>query len=429
MRKGSLPSLCKRVDRGREYAAVTLTDSKTKRRRTYRLGGYATDESRERYLQLLTDWQRRGRRLPDSPRQDNQPGNAITITQLCHAYWAVTRGRYSRSHESNLDAAVRLLRQFHGATAVDAFGPNALRLIREAMIRGDANAKPKPRRPWSRSVANRFTRQIVAIFKWGVAHEMVPPAIHQALRTIEPLKRGQTTAHEPKPVRPVPDVHVDAALEHMRPQVRAMVELQRCTGMRSGEVVIMRTRDIDVSGTIWVYSPAQHKTLVHGHDRRVYLGPRAQEILRPWLRPSLDECLFQPREAVADQLAERHAKRETPLHYGNQPGTNRKASRKYPPGERYTTDSYRKAVVRACDLADRAAKQKAAKEGRKVPDDERLVPRWHPHQLRHSHATAVRKQFGIEAARIALGHQHVDVTEIYAERDQAIAEKIARTVG
>ena len=328
-----------------------------------------------------------------------------------------------------MNTAIRLLRQFHGTTAVDAFGPNALRLIRDAMIQGDPEATPRPRRPWSRPVANWFARQIIAIFKWGVAHELVEPRVYEALRALEPLKRGQTTAHEPKPVRPVPDVHVDAALEHMRPQVRAMVELQRCTGMRSGEVVIMRTRDIDVTGNIWVYTPAKHKTSHHGHDRRVYLGPRSQEILQHWLRHNLDEYLFQPREAVVDQLAERHAKRETPLHYGNRPGTNRATSRRRPPGERYTTNSYRRAVVRACDLADRAAKQKALEAGREVSEDERLVPRWHPHQLRHSHATAVRKQFGIEAARIALGHQHVDVTEIYAERDQAIAEKIARTVG
>ena len=67
-----------------------------------------------------------------------------------------------------------------------------------------------------------------------------------------------------------------------------MVDLQRITGMRPEEVCIMRTGDIDRSGSIWVYRPGSHKTEHHGHDRKVYLGPKAQEILRDWLRGDPD---------------------------------------------------------------------------------------------------------------------------------------------
>ncbi len=44
---------------------------------------------------------------------------------------------------------------------------------------------------------------------------------------------------------------------------------------------------------------------------------------------------------------------------------------------------------------------------------------WHPHQLRHNAATDLRRQFGIEATRVVLGHASAVTSEIYAEMDSA----------
>jgi len=41
----------------------------------------------------------------------------------------------------------------------------------------------------------------------------------------------------------------------------------------------------------------------------------------------------------------------------------------------------------------------------------RKAHRWHPHQLRHNAATELRKEFGLEAAQILLGHTKADVTQ------------------
>jgi integrase len=57
------------------------------------------------------------------------------------------------------------------------------------------------------------------------------------------------------------------------------------------------------------------------------------------------------------------------------------------------------------------------------------VPHWHPNQLRHTFATAARRQFGLEAAQVALGHAQADVTQVYAERDLTLALKVAAEVG
>jgi integrase len=55
--------------------------------------------------------------------------------------------------------------------------------------------------------------------------------------------------------------------------------------------------------------------------------------------------------------------------------------------------------------------------------------RWSPNQLRHTAGTEIRRQFGLEAAQVTLGHSNANVTQIYAERDLAKAAEIMRQVG
>jgi integrase len=55
--------------------------------------------------------------------------------------------------------------------------------------------------------------------------------------------------------------------------------------------------------------------------------------------------------------------------------------------------------------------------------------KWHPHQLRHNAATRLRREFGIEAARVILGHRSAGITEIYAEADMEKGKKIMGEVG
>ena len=75
----------------------------------------------------------------------------------------------------------------------------------------------------------------------------------------------------------------------------------------------------------------------------------------------------------------------------------------------YSADSYRRAITRACDKAG--------------------VPRWTPHRLRHNAATYIRKEYGLEAAQIILGHSKADVTQLYAEVDEAKAIRVIKEIG
>jgi integrase len=203
-----------------------------------------------------------------------------------------------------------------------------------------------------------------------------------------------------------------------------MVRLQLLTGMRSGEVTLMRGCDLETSGKVWTYTPRTHKTEHHGIERPIYLGPKAQEIIRPFLKSDLTAHLFDPQYAMNAFHAERRRNRKTPMTPSQRKRT-RKRRPKVTPLDHYTTASYRRAITRACEKANQAALRQHP--GAK-PDDV-LVPRWHPHQLRHNAATRLRKEFGIEAARVVLGHRTAAVTEVYAEMDQAKASSIMGRIG
>ena len=199
---------------------------------------------------------------------------------------------------------------------------------------------------------------------------------------------------------------------------------------RPGEVCSMKAGEIDRTGEVWQYRPAQHKTAHHGKQRVIFIGKRAQEVLLPFLdgRPA-DAFVFQPIEAVAEIRLRRREGRTTPDGYGNMVGSNRKRRPKKMPGARYSNDSFRRAVNRAADLANEKAILDAKKAGREITESERPVPSWNPNQLRHSFATKVRAQFGLEGAQVVLGHSSADITQIYAERDGALAARVAAAVG
>src|SRR4051794_34532536 len=106
---------------------------------------------------------------------------------------------------------------------------------------------------------------------------------------------------------------VEAIQPHISRQVWAMIQLQLLTGARSGEICMMRTCDIDTKGRVWCYVPSTHKTEGYGRERRVYLGPKAIEIVKPWLRAELGAYLFSPAEAMTEKRAGQREQRKTPV--------------------------------------------------------------------------------------------------------------------
>jgi integrase len=94
-------------------------------------------------------------------------------------------------------------------------------------------------------------------------------------------------AREAEPVGPVPIEHVEAVLPRLPRPVAAMVRLQLLCGCRAGEVMVMRGCDLTPGDPVWEYRPARHKNSWRGKGRVILLGPKAQEIVREFLKPDL----------------------------------------------------------------------------------------------------------------------------------------------
>src|SRR2546430_2595300 len=101
-----------------------------------------------------------------------------------------------------------------------------------------------------------------------------------------------------------------------------MVRLQRLTGCRPEEVCLVRPCDVNASEIVWAYRPESHKTEHHGRERVIFIGPKAQEILRWYLLRDKSMYCFCPAEGEKKRRQLAHERRATPLNYGNAPGTN-----------------------------------------------------------------------------------------------------------
>lgn len=442
-----IPSYRRR--KGYGQALVTLKDAITCRRRDYWLGEYGSAESREQYHRVIAAWEAGARRLPELHSADvgNVQAQGRTLNEVIAEYWRWAEPYYTRSHLGIVKTVLRLMRQYYGHVSANAFGPKSLRLLREEMIRGDTNATPR-RKPWSRTCINLQVQRIRHVFKWAAARELVPASVHQALCTLEPLRRGRSGARENPKVVPVPEHLLDGVLPYLNDQVRAVVELQLLTGARPGELLCLRPTDIEIDETqgVWTYRPEAHKNAYREKERVIYFGPKAQEIIGRFLanRPT-NAHLFSPAEAEAARREAVTAARKTPLSCGNRPGTNRCDDPKKKAKDHYTTTAYCRSIQYACDKAfpppvhlaqqeketakEWIARLKAEKKSQEL-DDWRKGHRWHPHQLRHSAATLLRREFGLEAAQLTLGHASAQVTDaVYAERDRSRVMEIMRKIG
>jgi integrase len=434
-------------------AIVTLTDSAGGRRDVL-LGTFGTKASRVEYASAIAEWEAAGRSLPPK-----ETAAGVTINELALAFLRHAEQHYRRpdgTHTSEVwqyRLAMRPLSHLYGHTPAATFGPLALKAIRRLMVEGYIHPKHGPQPALSRGVVNQRTERIRRVFKWGASEQMAPASVYSALLTVTGLQRGRTEARETEPVRPVHADAVEQTVPFLNRQLAAMVRLQLLTGMRPGEVCIMRACDLDMSGPVWLYRPGsdqgpegQHKTAHHGRQRVVALGPKAQAVIRPFLKLDTRAYLFSAKEADAERKERMRRNRWSKV----QPSQlNRRRRRpKRIPGECYSTGSYAHAVRAACDLAfpppehlRRRVDEHGRVEGRAswlrrlTPEQRtelhvwRNADHWHPHMLRHTHATEVRRRYGLEAAQVALGHAQANITEVYAERDLGLAVKVAAEIG
>lgn len=376
------------------------------RRRQVTLGPAGSEQARQEYARIVAEGG--AGRKPD-----------ITINEMTSAFLKWADGFYLRAdgtatHEVlEYEIVAKLLRELYGHTLATEFGPLALKAVRSQMVA----------RGWCRSLINRRVGRIRRIFKWSAAEESIPFEAFQRLTAVEGLKRGRGV-RDSDPVKPVSEEHVRATLLHVPRPIRAMIELQLYTGCRPDEICRIRPCEIDRTDEVWVYRPQEHKNTHRGKPRAIAIGPRAQAILREFEPVDPREYYFSPHQSVHHFHAIRSAQRITPRFPSHmlRNKLKRALTPRRPPAERYTTTSYRGAIFRGIRSLNAEYIEAAV-------EMELHIPNWSPNQIRHAVATSVRRRFGVEAAGATLGHDQLSTTEIYAEKNLALAIRIAREVG
>ncbi len=384
--------------------------------------------TQEKYDRLLGLWLANGRKLP--PPQAAEPASA-TVTMVVNEYRKHLQMTHKAGHVDAVLLGILPCHRMFGSTQAGEFSPSRLEAVRAIWIE----------RRLTRSTISRYVNFIRRMFRWAASRDLIPVEVWHRLQTVEGIRRGVTNARESRRIRPVDDALVDPIQPFVSRQVWALIELQRLTGARGGELFGLTARDIDMSleksRGVWLYRPQRHKTEDHGVDRVLVFNNAAMKVLTPFLTPDrgLDAPLFSPREANREMAARdahchRRPRQKPNPTTGSVRWKNKHGSGEYSAtrriGDTYDANSYRRAIQRACEKAFPILKELQPAKGdsskkRTQKRDARTQWKkdhdWHPHQLRHAWATKMRRLTDLETAQIGLGHTKPDTTLIYAERD------------
>jgi len=385
------------------------------------LGKHGSPESYEKYARWVTKLavasaagkSAKPHRFDDAVEDITVNEVIVRYLHYAEAYYRLN-GKPTSEYRSMVEASGPLRRLF-GTTTAREFGPKSLKQVQEALVQHGL----------CRKSVNKHVFRIRRIFRWAVAEELVPESLAHGLAAVQSLKRGKTEAPETPPTPTVDLADVEAVIPYVSDEVAAMIRLQYHAAMRPAEVTIMRPVDIDRSDPeLWIYRPSTHKTAYRDGDREIYLGEECRKVLEPFMNRPDDAYLFSPAAAERRRNEQRHEQRdpnrktkvfncELRQRERRRAAAARRQSKR-PKRDHYDADSYRRAVAYGI--------KQARKQGVQVKE-------WSPRQLRHTMATKVRAQWGIEAAQVYLGHTKCAITEVYAQRDRRLGREVAREVG
>lgn len=342
----------------------------------------------------------------------SQPGAADRLTAAGllvatlarqHQVWA--QGRYEPRQAARVATALEPLVRLYGDLAAAEFGPLALQTVRAEYVRAG----------YCRRLCNQLTDCVRWMFRRAVSEELVAETVSRALHTVVNIRKGQSVGGIVPPdharVPAVAEGVVAATLPRLSRIVADMVRLQQLTGARPGEVCVLRPGDLvrpwkTIDGVdMWIYDlGSRHKTDWHGHRRQIPLGPQAQALLRPFLdRDPLAYC-FCPAEARREWEAGKRATRKSKVQPSQR--QRRKTAPQKQPGLRYSTQSYGKAIAKACLKGQ--------------------LPHWAPNQIRHAVLEAIEAEHSQEDARCVAGHSTPTTTSVYAQGVLRAAQVLAR---
>jgi len=363
-----------------KYAAVYLHGKK------YRIGLHGSPESQIAYARLLAESKINPAFCPHKGKADTTV-KEVAAAFLDHAERTLGKPNYTHYRIVVVDF---LLKFYGDGTLVNDFKPSCLKLVRQEMIQSSR---------FCRKQINEYTRRIITLFTWAAEMEYANANTALALKTVKRLSEGYPGTFENPEREHVADEIIRRTLPFLPQTIQAMVRLQRLTGMRPSEVFNMRVGQIDrnADSGLWLYRIPHHKTEKKVKWKKIVpLGLPEQKLIAPYL---------EGKEPAASVFSPRTAMRE-------RTGTDRSMSQY---GEFYNKDSYRTAVTRAIENANR-----------QLSNDEQ-IPHWTPYQLRHSASSAMEVEVGFDESQALLDHISANTTARYNHRRLEKLKKLAKS--
>jgi integrase len=348
------------------------------------LGKYDSAEARTAYRRLLVELESGLAKLP--------PKNGASVSAVVAAWFTHEAPRYSERGRERIAFRLALepLLALYGTDSASSFDADKLETLQLAMAAGswlseDEKAKRRKvsnRGPiqWSRKVINQRIGRIRRVWRWAERKKLVPPGAYGALRTLPGLRANDARVRNLPKRKPATAADVERIVASAPPLAAAAIQLLWWSGMRPGELQVMRLQDVERADPgCWLYRPMEHKTEHLEFDRVIAMGPKCIAILTAWLAQL---GTIDPTAYVF-------------------PGRN---------GARLRKDSL-------SQMARRAA-QAAGVQGFTL------------YQLRHSAKDRIVKAFGLDTARAFLGQHSLGTTNEYGTQlDTEAASDAARKVG
>lgn len=401
------PKLCR--NKAKNFAYVYVD------RKQFYLGKWGAPETQAAYDRFVIDWAKANK---IGEQVDPRSSQTLLLEMVC-AFVEEFKARPVRS-EADLNTYLlimsRITELFPDYLA-DDFRIRDLEMLRDSFQQKGYDRRGK-HREHARTYLNKIVNRTKSIFTWGVSKEMVSSETANRLKFLPPLRKGRTTAPEPRGRHSVSDADFNAVSKFLPAYYQDIVELLRITGMRPSELTNMRVGAIDQTpkSKIWKYSPEHHKTESTGAARIISLGERAQKILAPHLKGrEPEEFVFTPARAMESRWAIQRKNRKSPLQPSQVEREKKRAPNKtarFSP--QLTPRLIGKVVRRSCE--------KAIEEGK-------LTEAWTPYELRHTAITEIRIKYGAEAAQHFAGHSNLNTKKFYDHSADVMAEKIAAEMG
>lgn len=467
-----------RLHRPSGQAVVTLAD------KDHYLGRFGSKEAKEQYRQKVAEWLAAG-----SPRQREPEKQNLTVGDVVAAYWRHLEAKLGEG-VPQLDRVRRALRPvveiYQSRLAVE-FGPRCLKAIQQELVQRDLSRTVVNERCWW---IKRMFRWAAAeeLVPGGIHHSL--SAVTNLRRcefgVREGKKVGPVDLAVVEAVLPYLSRQVAAMVmlqwwSGCRPGEAAGI--RPCDIDRSGKVWIYTPAHHKTE------HHGRQRVIPFGPQAQEVLRPFLNRVPAP----AADRELFSPAEAEQERLLALRANRQSKVPPSQRNRRRKGAKQKmdaysvaaYRRGIDHGIEQANAARMRAAAAASiakslsdasvaavnrtlqrvsaprlrvaRDADNRVEALGALLPDrlaqslwgasgaltdlgDVRhrtahamatvdLLPHWHPHQLRHSAGTRIRKDHGLEGSRVVLGHTGAATTELYAEIDIEKALRIALMSG